>query len=93
MIIIRVGFASDKAFAASTQQQSTHGSGPSQRSGGSGPFPLGRVQRSDEYEMKPIAIEITKCRETDTGRLSLRDPAMASETDHSQTAKPHADLA
>ena len=86
MLIIHVELASDKAFAASTQQQSIHISGLSQGFGGDRSFPLQRVDRSDEYEIKPIAIGITQSRETDADKLSVRDPGTASELDYRQAA-------
>ena len=97
MIIIRVGLASDKAFVASMQQQSIHipASGPFQGSGGSRPSPLQRMNRSDEYDIKPMSIEITQCRETDADKPSLRDPVVTleSELDYMQEAKAHMDIA
>ena len=85
MLIIRVGLASDKAFAASTQQQSIHISGLSQGIGGSRSFALPHMHRADEHEIKAITIGITPSRETDADELSVRDP-MASELDYRQAA-------
>ena len=95
MIIIRVGLASDKAFAASTQHQSTHipAPGPSQGSGANRPFPLQRVYRPDEYAAKPIIVEMTQRREPDANKLSLRDPAEVSDLEYAQEAKPRTDIA
>ena len=86
MLIIRVGLASDKAFAASTQQQSIHISGLSQGIGGSRSFALQHVHRSDEHGIKPITIEITQSREADADKLSVRDPMVSSELGYGQEA-------
>lgn len=89
MIIVRVGIASDKAFMQSMQLPA-HVE-PSQRTGITRPsLPLRRVQSPDDYQIKPISIEITQCKEIHTDDHLLQSSGTDSEPESSRRTKESA---
>ena len=70
MIIVRVGLASDKAVAQSTQP-SSQTRYPQRMRTAAPSFPLHSVHNGRGYELKPIEVEITECKESVTDNISL----------------------
>ena len=91
MIIIRVGIASDKAFVQSMQLPA-HVE-PSQWTGATRPsLPLRRMHSPDDYQIKPISIEITQCKEIHTDDHLLQSSGTDSEPEPSRRTEESADI-